>query len=73
MAGLLWKSFLHKPIGGLQSLEIQKDNGMSAMTTRQKVLSSNMAATPLSFGSLCIGCKPPIDSVEACLMTTCLL
>ena len=27
---------------------------------KQKVLSSNMAATPLSFGSLGIGCKPPI-------------
>ena len=28
--------------------------------TKQKVLSSNMAATPFSFGSLGIGCKPPI-------------
>ena len=28
--------------------------------TKQKVLSSNMAASPLSFGSLGIGHKPPI-------------
>ena len=28
--------------------------------TKEKVLSSNMAATPLSSGSLGIGCKPPI-------------
>ena len=28
--------------------------------TKQKVLSSNMAATPLSFGSLGIGYKPPL-------------
>ena len=28
--------------------------------TKQKVPSSNMAATPLSFGSLGIGYKPPI-------------
>ena len=27
---------------------------------KQKVLSSNMAATPLSFGSLAIDCKVPI-------------
>ena len=45
-------------IGGLQpSLEIQKDNGMA-------VLSSNMAATPLSFGSLGTGCKLP--TVKIC-------
>ena len=30
--------------------------------TKQNVLSSNMAATPLSFGSPGIGCKPIIGS-----------
>ena len=33
------------------------------MTTKQKVLSSSMAATPLSFGSLGIGYKPPTEAV----------
>ena len=44
-----------------QSLEIQKDNGMAAMLDGKiRILSPNMAATPFSFGSLEIGCKPPI-------------
>ena len=45
-----------------QSLEIQKDDDMASICwmTKQKVLSSSMAAASLSFGSLGIGCKPPI-------------
>ena len=32
--------------------------------TKQKVLSSNVPATPLFFGSLGIGSKPPIESIS---------